>query len=68
MILIKQYAAMRYNFILIILPNVIIFNKYSNTDCEKFNRFYRRLKWDYGVLGDLTPVISWCCILCYDHA
>ncbi len=32
------------------------------------DRFYHRLKWDYGVLGGLTPVISWCCILCYGHA
>ncbi len=32
------------------------------------DRFRPFLKWDYGVLGGLTPVISWCCILCYDHA
>ena len=35
---------------------------------RRLDRFKTVLKWDYGILGGLTPVTSWCCILCYDHA
>ncbi len=38
------------------------------SDLRRIESFYRVLKWDYGVLGGLTPVISSCCILCCDHA